>query len=141
MALLTILQEMADVMNAVSSVGIAYPKPPQVAPTDANLPAAIPDSPSGEIVWGASHDDRRHEIVWDLLVKRGDDLSAQFAAIVPVLEDVLAAFRTQQTLGLSYVYECRPTGYEITGISYAGESFLGASITFAVKEKTAVTFS
>ncbi len=141
MALLSILTAMAAVCNGVSSVGVAYAAPPQAAPKDGNLPAVVPEpSMRAEIAWGNAHDGRQHEIVLDVLVSRGDDLSQKIAAVVPVLEDVLAAFRTNQTLG-GLTYECRPTGYEITPISYAGETYVGAAITFTVKEKSAVTFS
>lgn len=133
---------MAAVFNGVSSVGVGYTRPPEVGPKDANLPAAVPDMPEpSEITWGASHDSRVHQLPWVLLVKRDGDLSTSLDVVAPVLEDVLTAFQTNQRLGLSYVYSCTPTGYEIGGYQYGDNSYIGARIMFAVKEKTAVTFS
>lgn len=133
---------MAAVFNGVSSVGIGYARPPEIAPPSANLPAAIPEMPEpGEITWGASHDSRMHVLPWVVLVARDGDLSGSLDTVAPVLEDVLTAFRSNQRLSLSYVYECVPTSYEIGGYQYLDSSYIGARVVFTVKEKTAVSFS
>lgn len=132
---------MAAVFNGVTSVGIGYPRPAEVSPPNANLPAAMPRMPEpGEITWGASHDSRVHTIPWVILVARGTDLSTLLDVVAPVFEDVLVAFQTNQRLGLSYVYSCAPTAYTMDGYQMYDDSFLGCEITFAVKEKTAVSF-
>ena len=133
---------MAAVFNGVTSVGVGYPRPVEVSIKDANLPAAVPEmvEPS-DITWGTSHDSRIHQIPWVILVARGGDVSTQLDVVAPVLEDCLAAFQTNQRLGLSYVYSCQPTGYEIGGYQHMDSSYIGARVMFAVKEKTAVTFS
>lgn len=137
-----IITAMATVIGAVSSVDIAYSRPIEVGPPDANLPAAYPEVPEpGEITWGTSHDSRVHQIPWVILVDRASNLATQLDVVAPVMEDVLTAFQTNQRLGLSYVYSCTPTGYEITGYQHGDNSYFAARIMFAVKEKTAVSFS
>lgn len=140
MSLQAILQEMADVCNAVSSVGIAYPLPPEAAPPSANLPAVIPEVSTGEIAWGTSHDDRRHAITLHILVGHGDIQQTQLGVLLPVFEDVMTAFQTNITLGLSYVYDCHPVSYEIGPVAYGDAEYYGASILFTVKEKVNVSF-
>ena len=133
---------MAAVFNGVSSVGIPYSRPPEVAPNNANLPAAIPEMPEpSEITWGTSHDSRVHQVPWTVLVARDGNLSASLDVIAPVLEAILTAFQTNQRLGLSYVYSCTPTSYEIGGYQFMDNSYIGARVMFAVKEKSAVSFS
>lgn len=138
----SIYDAMAAVFNGVTSIGKGFTRPAEAAPADANLPAAFPEMPEpSEIVWGTSHDSRDHIIPWTILVARGSDLSTQLGVVAPVMEDVLTAFQTNQRLGLTYVYSCVPTGYEILGFSVADSPYIGARIVFKVKEKTGIQFS
>lgn len=131
---------MAAVFAGIASVGVAYAKPPEVSPPDANLPAVVPSLPSGELDWGVSHDSRDHTMVWSVLVARGQVLADAFDQVIPVVEDIFTAFQTNQRLGLSFVYSCLPKTYDIGGMQFHDEAFIGAEITFTVKQKRAVSF-
>lgn len=144
--LLPILANMASIAETAGAVTTGYPKPPEAPPAAASLPALWVrpsfDEPS-EIEWGASREDTSWQLTMFVFVTpRGEDLPEDFSAVVPVQYDVRAAFYMHSDLGLApYVSGLHPTSVTIGPLGYLGETYLGATITWRVQERLAVTLS
>jgi len=141
MALLDLLEAAQVVAKGVSGIQTAYRLIPEKPPTGAMLPAVIQTPVDGDIAWVGGLEIWTHRWNLDVLVARAGDVQGEYAAVLPYLASMVAAFRTNSTLGLATVYACQPVRYEVLALSAFGETYAGIRLSMTAKEKFAASFS
>lgn len=143
MSLLAILGASRNVVAGVTGIVSAYKLVPEKPPGADKLPAAIQQPIEGEIVWAVSQEHVTHRWYLDILVSREGDNQTEQASTLALLPLVIAAYRTEMTLGLgaSGVRNCRPLSYEIVTLSIWQETFNAVRILMQAEEKYGVTLS
>lgn len=129
----------ADLVPA--TVTAVYPKPPQAAVPDDQLPALFLRPVSGPVDYTASQRIVVHGFEVIALVARTDDLPADYDAAMPLLEPVLAVFEANTSFGTATYYDAGISFYEIGPASFNDGEYLTLVMTASVKEKTAVSMA
>lgn len=140
MALLDLLTESASVAGGVDGITTTYRVPPEAPPSEQNLPAVVSKPIEGTITGGNSE---VQDHTWELnvLVRRGGDLSAAYLELLPFLDAVIAAFRSQTTLGLARTYGVTITTYRLGPVAYLDATYLGITFTMRGKQKFNVVYT
>lgn len=142
MAFLDVLDAARAVCAGVSGIESAYRLAPEVAPDALKLPAVIQEAGTITVDYLASQEVRVYGWPIHLLYQRGGDRQTEAAALLPLVEALLVAFRSQGQHGLPNLYELRPTeASKPDGIGFGTEVYLGVTLTMTAKEKIAADFS
>jgi hypothetical protein len=141
-SLLAILEGSRAVVAAVTGIASAYQLTPEKAPAGLKLPSAVQEPFEGDVLWGTSQEHIIHRWYLDILTSREGDNQTEQGITIALLPLVIAAYRTNQALGLaaSGVRNCRPLKYEMVMISMWQETFSAVRITMQAEEKYGVTF-
>jgi len=118
-----------------------YPIAPQSAPQASILPAAYSRPGSGEVDYTVSQRIINHSIEVVVLVARGENQPDAYAAVMPLLEPLIAVYEGNTTFGKSYYYGIQVTGYEIGPVTYLDANYLALILTVAAKEKRGVSLT
>lgn len=141
MALMDILDAARLVNAGIAGITTAYQTVPERPPEDDDLPSIIQEPVAGDVTWLVSQERIDHRWYIDVLVKRDGDLQAEYEALIGYLTPVIAAYRSQQNLGLSNVYAVEPVSYTVLTLSVLQASYCALRIEMHAREKYAVTLS
>jgi hypothetical protein len=118
-----------------------YPKPPQAAIPDAQLPAVFQRPMGGEVDYTPSQRIVLHRFDVIALVSRTDDLPGDYDAATALLEGIIGVYESSTTLGVATYYDAQAHDYELGPATYGDAQYLALTVSVTVKEKTAVDLS
>lgn len=142
MSLLAILEASAATAK-VSGIATSNQLLPEVAPEDDELPAVIQQPVDGDIVWAVQQEHLTHRWTLDILVSRAGDNPTEQTATLTLLPLVIAAFRTNMSLGLGAdgVRNCRPISYELVMLTIYSVPYNAVRIHMQAEEKYGVSLA
>lgn len=129
-----ILAAFRSVIDGVSGIGEVLPRPPD---TIGALPCAWLTTDGADIQMGALE-------VWTwrmrltVVVQRTVSYGMEQAALEPYRDAIMTAIRSNYTLG-GLTFGLNATGYQLGRVLIGGSEYLGFSLTFSVKEKSATS--
>lgn len=142
MAHLDVLDAARARCAGVAGIETAYRLTPEDPPTQDLLPAVIQEAGTIALDYTASQEVRQYDWVIHILYQRAGDIQAEAENLLPLVEDVLVAFRGQTHAGMTNLYELRPTEVSKPGpIGFLTETYFGVQLTMTAKEKFAADFT
>lgn len=141
MSLADAQSKVATLLTPVLGIVAVYPRPPQAAIPESELPAIFNRPQPFTVGYSAS----QRIIVWAwetvVLVARTENLPDDYTAIEPLIEPCIAAFEANTQLGTPTYYDAKATGGEIGPVTYGDAQYVALILQTSVKEKKAVSLS
>lgn len=139
MSLADVISGVVAVQKTIPGVAHAYDNAPEAI--NEALPAFITSASAGSVEWPREPGVRTitHEIVMDLFVNRGGDLSAADKVLKPFVDQVIETFDQNITLNGT----CLNSGgitYKFGKLTYAGVEYLGIKFTLKAVELNQVVY-
>lgn len=146
--ILGILEASRDVIKAVAGITSAWVLTATVPPDDIHLPAAVQhisldDLEASSIEYTPSQEIVTHRWALDVYAReRSNDLYADQVAAMAFVPLVLAAYRSNITLGAGpAVQRCLPASYRFITAAYGSRTFFGIRFLMEAKAKRPVSIS
>jgi hypothetical protein len=137
-----------NVIAGVDGIASAFVLTTTVPPEDVHLPAAVQhisldDLEPASIEYLTQQEVITHRWALDVYaVERSGDLYADQVTAMAFVPKVLAAYRSNMTLGAGpAVQRCLPTSYRFITASYGSRTFFGIRFQMEAKAKRPVTIS
>jgi hypothetical protein len=141
MSLAAIVTALRPVIDNVTGIAACFPRIPETKPTESIF--AVIESPSGEIGQaGADLDRITYRVNVYVLTKRAGALWAEQDTVLPFVDSIPAALRSNFTLGgITYGTDYDEPAWELTAATIDDQEYIGVVFHLLYKQKATVTFS